>query len=160
MFFFWFLRSFEVELAIKTDENDIFIVLCYYFKWYTVLLDVFCSPLLPRLVCGGTAIVFTVHNECDANILESLSSQKKISKPELKFPLPGLRIPSWQNERNTFPGNAFLAATFVLRYMLVIKWYIFRRHASILNIQRYTHIFLIKNCWPNILHLHLELPSS
>jgi len=23
-------KSFEVELAIKTDENEIFIVLCYY----------------------------------------------------------------------------------------------------------------------------------
>ena len=27
-----FFLIFEVELAIKTDENDIFIVLCYYFK--------------------------------------------------------------------------------------------------------------------------------
>ena len=32
--------------------------LCYYFKWYTVLLNVFCSSLLPRVVCGGTAIIF------------------------------------------------------------------------------------------------------
>ena len=88
MFFFWFLRSFEVELAIKTDENDIFIVLCYYFKWYTVLLDVFCSPLLPRLVCGGTAIVFTVHNECDVNILTSLKSKKNFqTSAEIPFEL-------------------------------------------------------------------------
>ena len=35
MFFCWFLRS-----------------------WHTVLFDVFCSSLLPRLVCGGTTIVF------------------------------------------------------------------------------------------------------
>ena len=27
-----FFLIFEVEQAIKTDENDIFIVLCYYFK--------------------------------------------------------------------------------------------------------------------------------
>ena len=27
-----FFLIFEVKLAIKTDENDIFIVLCYYFK--------------------------------------------------------------------------------------------------------------------------------
>ena len=33
--------------------------------------------VLPRLVCGGTAIV-TVHNECDANILESTQVKKKI----------------------------------------------------------------------------------
>ena len=26
------INSDLVELAIKTDENDIFIVLCYYFK--------------------------------------------------------------------------------------------------------------------------------
>jgi hypothetical protein len=34
--------------------------------------------LLPRLVCGGTAIVFTVHNECDVNILTSLKSKKNL----------------------------------------------------------------------------------
>ena len=56
-----------------------------------------------------------------------------------------------QNERNTFPGNAFLAATFVLRYVLVIKWYIFRRHASILNTQRCTCTHILYMClriWP------------
>ena len=88
MFCCWFLRSSEVEQAIKTDENDIFIVLCYYFKWYTVLLDVFCSPLLPRLVCGGTAIVFTIHNESEPHIWGSLKSKKKFqTSAEIPFEL-------------------------------------------------------------------------
>jgi hypothetical protein len=41
--------------------------------------------LLPRLVCGGTAIVFTIHNESEPHIWGSLKS-KKNSKPQLKFP--------------------------------------------------------------------------
>jgi hypothetical protein len=42
--------------------------------------------LLPRLVCGGTAIVFTVHNECDVNILTSLKSKKNFqNSAEIPF---------------------------------------------------------------------------
>jgi hypothetical protein len=86
VFFFLFLESFEVEQAIKTAENDIYIVLCYYFKGYTVLLGIFCSPLLPHLVCGGTAIVFTVHNECEPHIWGSLKSKKKFeTSSEIPF---------------------------------------------------------------------------
>ena len=54
---------FELEQAIKTDENDIFAAILQF--------NVFYSLLLPRLACGGTAIFFTVHNECGAKIKDS-----------------------------------------------------------------------------------------
>jgi len=65
--FFDFLRSTGHQN--RCTVNDIFIVLCYYFKWYTVLLDIFCSSLLPSLVCGVTTIRFL----------------RSIMKPPLKY---------------------------------------------------------------------------
>ena len=58
------------------DENDFLIVLCFSFKWYTVLLDVFCSSLLkqPQSFC-------TVHNACGTTLIFDWDQSCAFSPP-------------------------------------------------------------------------------